>query len=299
MAAYNRSNVLKYAVASVTRSTFTDWELLVIGDACTDDTAEVVASFNEPRIRFVNLKKNFGEQAGPNNEGFRLARGRYIAYLSQDDLWLPDHLEKSLKTIQKTGADWVFSLGVTSVNEAGKRFLQGVCPDGLYDPRYCPGVAATLWLIKREVLEQLGGWRSYRTIRIPPSQDLLIRAWKAGKRICATPRVTAVLIPSGSRVNAYANRDINENTRYYQRMCTEPDFLETELLNVCLQDGADSIRKHSSVGSTLSDLAAALLKRLGLVFGIMPLELNFFIRYHNKGKFIDELRKRRGLPKKK
>jgi len=295
MAAYNRSNVLKYAVASVVRSTFADWELLVIGDACTDDTAEVVASFNDARIRFVNLEKNIGEQSGPNNEGFRLAKGRYIAYLNQDDLWFPDHLEKSLRNIRETNADWVFSLGITSVNGT-KCFLQGVCPDGVYDPLYRCGVSASLWLVKREILQELGGWRFYRKIRIVPSQDLLIRAWRSGKRICVTPSVTAIIIQSGSRVHAYAKRDFKENARYYERMCSEPGFRETEMLNAAFQREADTMRRRLSFRYVFRDLVAVFCARIGLVFGILPLELLFLLRYPNKGKFIDFLRKQRGLP---
>jgi glycosyltransferase involved in cell wall biosynthesis len=66
-ATYNRSNILPYTIASVLRSTFEDWELLVVGDACTDDTEQVVSAFNDPRIRFFNLAQNVGEQSGPNN----------------------------------------------------------------------------------------------------------------------------------------------------------------------------------------------------------------------------------------
>jgi GT2 family glycosyltransferase len=78
MATYNRSNILAYTIQSVLWSTYKDWELLVVGDSCTDDTEEVVASFEDPRVSFINLERNFGEQSGPNNEGFRRARGRYI-----------------------------------------------------------------------------------------------------------------------------------------------------------------------------------------------------------------------------
>src|SRR5688572_8257735 len=69
IATYNRSRMLAYAIESVLRQTFTDWELIVVGDACTDDTAEVVARYvaADPRVRFVNLERNWGEQSAPNN----------------------------------------------------------------------------------------------------------------------------------------------------------------------------------------------------------------------------------------
>lgn len=57
VATYNRSNVLVHAIESVKCSTPTEWEMLVVGDACTDDTAEVVAGFHDTRIRFVNLEQ--------------------------------------------------------------------------------------------------------------------------------------------------------------------------------------------------------------------------------------------------
>ena len=69
-ATYNRSNLLAYAINSVLRSTYEDWELIVVGDACTDDTESVVNAFGDPRIQFYNLEENFGEQSGPNNIGF-------------------------------------------------------------------------------------------------------------------------------------------------------------------------------------------------------------------------------------
>src|SRR5262249_28181342 len=109
-ATYNRSNVLQYTIASVLRATFADWELLVVGDACTDDTEEVVSAFHDPRIRFFNLAQNVGEQSGPNNAGCQYARGSYIAYLNHDDLWLPGHLATALTGLEATEADLVFTL---------------------------------------------------------------------------------------------------------------------------------------------------------------------------------------------
>ncbi len=100
-ATYNRSNVLRFAVESVRRQTLSDWEMWVVGDACTDDTADMIREIGDPRIRFVNLPHNAGDQSGPNNEAVRLARGRFLAYLNHDDLWFPDHLEIGSPRIER------------------------------------------------------------------------------------------------------------------------------------------------------------------------------------------------------
>jgi dTDP-4-dehydrorhamnose 3,5-epimerase len=77
-ATYNRSRALACAIESARRESFADWEMIVVGDACTDDTAEIVARAADPRIRFINLDRNWGEQAGPNNIGVAEARAPLI-----------------------------------------------------------------------------------------------------------------------------------------------------------------------------------------------------------------------------
>ena len=69
IATYQRPQVLRRAIESVRASTTADWEVVVVGDACTDDTEAVVRRFGDRRIRFSNLERNFGEQSGPNNAG--------------------------------------------------------------------------------------------------------------------------------------------------------------------------------------------------------------------------------------
>jgi len=75
IATYNRSDVLRCAVATVQFQTLADWELIVVGDECTDETASVMREFKDPRIRFVNIPENLGEQSGPANRGFEIAQG--------------------------------------------------------------------------------------------------------------------------------------------------------------------------------------------------------------------------------
>ena len=95
-ATYNRSAVLAFSIESVLRQTESDWEMIVVGDACTDDSAEVVARYRDPRLRFCNLEQNTGEQSGPNNTGVSQARAPVLAFLNHDDLYFPDHLELNL-----------------------------------------------------------------------------------------------------------------------------------------------------------------------------------------------------------
>ncbi len=291
-ATYNRSNVLRYTVASVINSGFRDWELLVVGDACTDDTGEVVGSFADPRVRFINLEKNVGEQSGPSNEGFRHARGRYIAYLNHDDLWMADHLETLRRGIEDTGADLVFSLGV-AVDPGGRNVLIGASPTGRYYPGF--GVPASLWLLRRALAEEIGPWRFYRECYAWPSQDFLIRAWKAGKDLRMVPAVTAFIFQSGVRRRAYMDRESDENRRYFERMSGEPGFRESELSALVLEQALAARRVHPV--QFMRKVLILVVERIGLRLGIAPLELALGLRYRRRGGLIDKHRKRAGLPR--
>ncbi|HEX7530939.1 MAG TPA: glycosyltransferase, partial [Pyrinomonadaceae bacterium] len=72
---YNWSTVLPYSVGSVLKQTFRDFEVLVVGDGCTDDSESVIKAIGDDRVRWINLPRNTGHQSEPNNEGLRQARG--------------------------------------------------------------------------------------------------------------------------------------------------------------------------------------------------------------------------------
>ena len=289
IATYNRSNVLALAVESVRRQTVRDWELWVVGDACTDDTAEVVAATGDTRIRFANLDRNVGEQSGPNNEGFRRARGRYIAYLNHDDLWLPDHLETALRGLDETSADLVFTL-VDQILPGGRARLVGATPTGRYELYLF--VPSSAWILRRELIEQVGLWRPARECYEAPSENFLSRAWRAGKRMFLVPRMTVVSFPSGVRPGVYASREAWEQQAYFERMQREHDFRERELAELACQHAAGEWR--------LGPLWAAAIKnsirRLLAGAGVQPMVVRRFLGHFRKGGFIEALRRRRGLP---
>lgn len=101
---YNRAELLKRAINSVLRQTFEDFELIVVDDASSDNTPEVVESIKDGRIQYVRLEKNSG---GPvaRNTGIKKARGRFIALLDDDDEWLPNRLELQIEKFESLEKD--------------------------------------------------------------------------------------------------------------------------------------------------------------------------------------------------
>src|SRR5262245_21706236 len=85
---FERAGLVGEAVASVLAQTCTDFELLVIDDGSTDDTAAVVRGFIDPRVSY--LERKHGGIAAALNTGLAQARGRLIARIDSDDRWLPD-----------------------------------------------------------------------------------------------------------------------------------------------------------------------------------------------------------------
>ena len=98
---YNRERLIARSVKSVLNQTYRDFEIIIVDDASTDNTEEVISSFNDERIRYLRHDKNRGEAAA-RNTGIKLARGEYIASQDSDDEWLPEKLGKQIELFKNT-----------------------------------------------------------------------------------------------------------------------------------------------------------------------------------------------------
>jgi glycosyltransferase involved in cell wall biosynthesis len=95
---YNRARYLRRAVRSVLSQTYQDFEVVVVDDASTDETPEVVRGFQDPRIRYFRHDTNRGE-SGSRNTGIQYSVGEYVAFLDDDDAWLPQKLAMQVKLL--------------------------------------------------------------------------------------------------------------------------------------------------------------------------------------------------------
>ncbi len=293
MATYNRADIIGYSIKSVLYQSYQNWELIVIGDCCTDDTEAVVMSFNSDKIKFHNLSENFGEQSYPNSYGMKLAQGEYIAYLNHDDIWLPDHLDSLYNTIINEECDMTYSL-IGLYGNFNEYTVICCSPKGVYEPHIL--VPASVWLMKSTIPKEIGYWKSAREMITFPSEEYIYRIWKAGYKICPTVNMTMIKPVSTSVKNSYLIKsDFNE--KIYLDISTNSNFREKYLMNLVNGSMSDfSVKVH--LFKLFREITRSVVTMLSRFFDIHPMIIMNIIAYRGgKGKGINTLRKIRGLNK--
>lgn len=114
---YQGENYLRFAIESVLNQTLQDFELIVVDDGSTDSTPEIVRAYGDS-VRYVR-QANTGV-AGAFNHGLRLARGRYISWLSHDDTFHPTKLEKQLSALTKLDSPAACYTDIEMIDAQGK-----------------------------------------------------------------------------------------------------------------------------------------------------------------------------------
>lgn len=197
---YNRAQILvDRPLRSILAQTYENFEVLVIGDGCTDNTAEMVASLNDPRIRYINLQERgkYPDNARhrwyvagtfPVNKGNEVSQGLWVAHLDDDEIFTPDHLEKLLRFAESGDYEFVYSK-VRQEQQPGVWIEVGNAPLIKYFYMNHCGHSTTLWRRYLNAFDyDLHSWR----INMPGDQNRWSRIQLSDVRIGYLPEVTAI-----------------------------------------------------------------------------------------------------------
>lgn len=189
---YNRAATLARCVDSVLAQTFTDWEIVAVDDASTDDSAAMLESRRDPRIRVIRHETNRG--AGPARDtAMRAAQGEWFALLDSDDEWLPGKVAAQMAALRRPGETAALSsCRYEFIREDGaivwpKPFDPRAWERSLH--RECTFGFGTTLVIRRDVALRLGGFDP----ALPRHEDWdwVLRAFEQGETLAFVPEVLA------------------------------------------------------------------------------------------------------------
>ncbi|CAN5346015.1 hypothetical protein BH10PSE11_BH10PSE11_37800 [soil metagenome] len=228
---YNWSAALRCAIRSVLLQTEQNFEILVVGDGCTDDSADVVASFGDPRIRWHNLARNYGSQWAANNHAIEHAASDWIAYLGHDDIWYPTHLEAILRTARTHDADVVTSvLALYGPPESGVRGMAGLFASGSYAAN--DFVPPSAFAHARSIYGDAVKWQDPASVALPMDALFMNQAAMAAKRCASTRELTSFKFNAAWRRDAYKIKSVAEQQHMLERIESKVDFRSAELIDI-------------------------------------------------------------------
>lgn len=120
---YNSQYYIAYTIESVLQQSFPYWELIVVDDCSTDNSASIIQHYAQvdSRIKYLQTSKSSGSPVLPRNIGIEHARGRFIAFLDSDDVWLPNKLKSQLAMFDKYDDMAICFSNYEKMTEAGER----------------------------------------------------------------------------------------------------------------------------------------------------------------------------------
>ena len=167
---YNRVEYLGNSIESVLSQTYSDFELIIVDDnpiqsEARKKTEEVIRKYSDSRIRYIKNPMNLGGAAA-RNRGIDEARGEYIAFLDDDDIYLPDRLKVQVESMQKNGWDVCVMDGATfkyetgePVSERHQHLWDGMTNDELIRSHLMYHISGTnSFMFRTDFIRKIGGF---------------------------------------------------------------------------------------------------------------------------------------------
>lgn len=196
---YNRCDLIHRCIESIQKQTYQNYEHIIVDGNSTDDTENVVKSYKDPHIRYKKL-----DTRGPEiqmREGSKMAQGKYVTFLDDDDEYLPEKINKQVQFFESLSEDygliycWMtfYDIGTGRIVYEHKNTLRGDVADvSLEMPRVC---GTPTLMVRKDVFESVGG-------TFNDSIGFLMSDWEMAARICQITKVD--YIPE-SLVRVYVN----------------------------------------------------------------------------------------------
>jgi glycosyltransferase involved in cell wall biosynthesis len=211
---HNRAGLLARAVRSVLEQTYCHFELLVVDDASTDDTEKTMGRFCDGRIRYIKHLECRGGSAA-RNTGIAQARGDFIAFLDDDDEWLPDKLALQMARFRENPRIGAVYTGLLFVECETGRIVNVRIPRKrgyLFDDLMVSNVVGTpsTVVVRKELLDRAGLFDE--TIRALEDLDM----WRRMGRICYFDYVKEPLMRYGLHGYARVTIDYGKMARAFE-----------------------------------------------------------------------------------
>ena len=177
MAVYNAAKYLRESVESILAQTFRDLELIIVDDASTDASAEILDAFDDCRIRIITHATNQGP-AVSRNDGIFAARGEFVAIMDADDISAPSRLEVQVGFLEKHSDVGLVGCAVyDNIDDQGSTLYTSYLPE---DNDTIRQTLVEKWcflhpsiMFRREVCERVGGYRKEFTLA--EDHDFILR----------------------------------------------------------------------------------------------------------------------------
>ena len=177
---YNRADFVGETIESILNQTYKNFELIIVDDGSTDNTEEVIRKFKDSRIKYIKTD-NWGGPARPRNTGIKKAKGEYIAFCDDDDMWLPEKLEKQIKVFQVSNETAMLYTRFRTVE--GEIISNRIFPENgkynsgnMFKSIYLRNlIACSSVMVKRSVLDQVGLFNADPNLIAIEDADLWLR----------------------------------------------------------------------------------------------------------------------------
>jgi glycosyltransferase involved in cell wall biosynthesis len=196
---HNRRNLLQLTLRSVLSQRGVDLEVVVVDDGSTDDVAAVVAAFGDQRIRLIRHDRSTGVSTA-RNHGAEVARGDWLAFCDDDDLWSPHKLARQLAAAAAARCTWSYG-GAVFINST-QRITSGQPPptperlvERLPSANMMPGGSSNA-IVKSAMFRTAGEWD--RELVNLADWDLWIRLARLGMPACVEEPLVGYRIHSGN-----------------------------------------------------------------------------------------------------